>query len=432
MKDASAIPAHDLVHKRFSDLNAFLSKGALRRYQDILLGEGRFTCPHPATGVQSILAGNYVIPGTAIFYYFAAEKPFVLVAASLKDGFPLLAAVTRNGVVWADKQERRDLIPFAQSLLATPVPSPLQPNARSRAIIGDANFAHFLWNEFPAFHATLKRHGNFDLDRRFDPFDLISTCAGKHGLPVQDLMTPGENSGWSIAPTTFLGATKCSSSDKAALMTHLKLPAYTPSAERIWLTVRDQGRTMENQVSFLSAFITAQCDRNPDTQFLIDGFSTPMDLERPIYNALRPKFMERIAQAKSSVRTIANANPAAQIHDLTGQSLLAALRAIGTCGFYVSHTGTMQHKAGWLYPLPGVQHGNSASLTPAALRWPARMVEGALDPFGLEPSIIKDTAVRGLPVQNDRNKDYIVTDIPASVRLVLAQMDATLSMTSEG
>jgi hypothetical protein len=39
--------------------------------------------------------------------------------------------------------------------------------------------------------------------------------------------------------------------------------------------------------------------------------------------------------------------------------------------------------------------------------------------------LIKDTEVRGLPTQNARNKDYVVTDIDAAVQVTLDQIAAS-------
>jgi hypothetical protein len=117
--------------------------------------------------------------------------------------------------------------------------------------------------------------------------------------------------------------------------------------------------------------------------------------------------------------------PGLDIRDMTGVPLDQSLRALSTCRFYVAHAGSMQHKCAWFYPLPGIIHGNRASLSPGALRWNAQQVAETVEPRGIGPEMLRDTVVRGLPAQNDRNRDYVITDIPQAVAAVLRAYEAS-------
>ena len=406
-------------------LNTFTAPGALRKYQSNILETGFFS-------YMSIQPnGHYVLPGNAIFYHFNASVPFVLIAASLKDGFPLLCMVTSGAVTWAGTQERLDLIPIARQLLRTGPEQVVDLEMMPRAIIGDPNFAHFIWNEFPAVHEAAKHHTDFGINLRFDPLGVMSQFGTEHRIPLSSMITPTQGKGWSNTPSVLLGSNRCNASAKSDLLRLMDLSSLWKSAGKIWLTVREKGRTMENQTAFLSALITAQAARDPASVFLLDGFSLPMDFERPIYDQLRSKFTDRAKATQAIIRTIISNHPQAHIQDLTGLPLRNALLEIATCSFYVSHAGTLQHKLGWFFPAHGLQHGNQTSLSPAALRWSAQMISGALEPWGLDPGCVKDTQVRGALAPNARNRDYFVTDIPRAVDQTLAYLDTSIAKQQE-
>jgi len=424
----TAIPFAAAHIDSLSTLNTFIAPKALRSFQRDILTGGQFICTCPFTGRPSSPDAHYVLPGSGVLYYFGGSHPFIIAAASLKDGFPLLCLITDADVLWTDKPERHDLIPLARQLLASGPDALVQPDAQPCAMMGDPNFAHFMWNEFPAVFEAIKHTDGFTIDLRFDPLGIMQRFAHEKGLALNNMTSPTQGRGWTTQPTVSLGSTACGAVAKAKLMDMMDLPPPHRALPRIWISVRDQGRTMENQFEFLRALIAAQSARVPETTFFFDGFSAPMDMNRQIYGALRPRFADRIIGAQSVIAELTAALPNLRMMDMTGQSQHSALTTISTCDFYVSHTGTMQHKAAWFYPLFGLQHGNHASLSPAALRWAAQMVDGAVPPGGLPVKLIKDTEVRGLPTQNARNKDYVVTNIDAAVQITLDQITASTAM----
>jgi hypothetical protein len=365
------LPHLDALIDKVASLNAFVASGALRTYQRDILTDRKFTFPCPFTGKLRSPNAHYVLPGSGVLYYIAAPRPYILVAASLKDAFPLLCVITAQDVIWFKKQERADLVTHAQNLLTTPPTHTVQNRLKPRITIGDPNFAHFLWNEFPALLEAIKHTTDFEVNLRFDPLGIMQRFTRNASLNLQQMTHPLESKGWSRSPAVCLGSTLCNTEAKVTAMTLMDLPEPTPDRRRIWLTVRDQGRTMENQIPFLNALIAAQLSQDPDTEFLIDGFSMPMDAQRPIYKNLRPKFDARVQGANHIIAQIKAENPSAKLHNMTGKSLRAALIKLATCTFYISHAGTMQHKPAWFYNLPGLQHSNHASLSPAALKWPA-------------------------------------------------------------
>jgi hypothetical protein len=427
-----ALPFEGPALDTLRSLNAFVVPRALRSYQKDLLATGSFTCPCPFAGIPRHPNAHYVLPGSGVLYYFDGPTPYILLAASLKDGFPVVCIITAHHVIWSGKKERADLIPFARKLLETVPSQKIVLTLRTRVTLGDPNFAHFMWNEFPALHEAVRHYRRFDIDLRFDPLGVMPRFAVQNGLRLRHATSPVGRKGWSRAPAVCLGSTFCNAQAKTTIMTLMDLPHTPQRRPHIWITVRDEGRTMENQIKFLNAFISAQNARAPETVFMLDGFSNPMDIERPIYDALRPKFAERVTAAQSLIAKVVADNRNAQIQDMTGLPVRDAIAAAGACNFYLSHAGTLQHKPAWFYPLHGLQHGNHASLSPAALRWSAQMVAGSIEPNGLPLDVVQDTKVNGQQTQNNRNRDYIVTDVPAAVRCVLDRMDASTAMSLAG
>lgn len=393
-------------------LNAFTAKGVLRRYQLDVLLQGAFDWPIDGCRCQ------YVLPGAAIFYRFEGAEPTIVMAASLKDGFPILCAITQDHVVWVDKPERADLVPFARTLLREQQAERVNLQKKPAVWIGDPNFAHFLWNEFPALCAVAHRTTAFNIRLFFDPMGIVPKFADEHQITVHQMPSRSCGKGWTATPAVMLGSIYCDADVLQTVHRLMDLSERSQQGPRLWLTLRDHGRTMENQLDFLSSLIATVHRQSPETIFFLDGFSTAMDLDAPIYDPLRASFADRIAGAKQLAGQLMAAHPRARIHDMTGAPLGRALRALSTCTFYVAHAGTMQHKAAWFYPLPGLQHGNHASLSPAALRWAAQMIETAQAPLGLPSTQITDGPVNARMRTNDRNRDYAVSDIPKTVSAV--------------
>lgn len=412
--------------KRLAALNTFASDRALRRFQLSLFENGSFAFLCPFTGRTVLPDAHYLMPGAGVQYRFGGPQPFILTAGSLKDGFPLLAIVTRETVHWACDGGPRDLVDHAQSLLQGPPPMPVDPTRAPQVHLGNPNFAHVIWNEFPALLELLRYKSRARFRIAFDPLGILQRACDNSGKRCSRVSNRAAFRGWSDAPVLMPGSTFCS----ADAMTHahhlLALPPrmYPKGPPRIWITMRDRGRTMENQEEFLRNVIRRFHTRDPETEFLLDGFSCPEDLAMPLYDPMRKGFAARIAGAKSISARLEQALPEAHIIDMTGRPIGKALTEIASCSFYVSHAGTMQHKAAWFYPLQGFMHGNTASLSPAALRWTAQMTEGAIPPVGLWPEGVQDTAVRGAFARNERNRDYIVTDIADAASRVLAAFDA--------
>lgn len=255
----------------------------------------------------------------------------------------------------------------------------------------------------------------------------IAAFCKAHKICFDEVERTKEARGWQSRPTLVHGSVFCDGNAKTELMELIGLPlSWSPSPEpKIYMTVREKGRTPEDQVEVLALIINKLLDCCPNAVFLLDGFSLPQDFARPIYDPVRLSFEERISGAQRLIGQISEALPrkqCAQLRDLTGMTLIDSVHEIASCHAYLCHAGTMQHKPGWFYSLPGVQHGNRASISTGSLRWTASMVEGAMVPEAVASNFVEDLGFTGTLQSNPRNRDYRLTDREAAVEDIFARL----------
>lgn len=415
-----SLPQLDATLADLEALNRFVTPRALRHWQLSVAQYGRFTCRCPVTGRAESPIGHYLVPGCGVIYRFGEAHPFALVAASIKRGFPLLCLISPGAIHWAEAPQRQDLAQLAQDHLLGPLPKQLDPEQPPLIHLGHPNFAHGLWNEYPALTALMSQEHRATFALGPDPLALLDRLCRDAGRTPQVLTASGTRLGWSSRPLGLLGSTRCSEAARRHALGLLDLPTQPGRGEGIWITLRDKGRTPENQVSFLATTIHALAQAYPGVRFFLDGFSTPMDFERPLYDLLRDAFRARIEGGRRLAAQVCAQLPGLPIEDLTGAPLRTALGKLARCHFYLSHAGSMQHKCAWLSGIPGMIHGNRAALRPAALRWNAAQMGGSLAPVGLSPDLVADRDVHGLPRENERNRDYLITDVSRAAAEVVA------------
>lgn len=412
----TSLPAH--FAPELTRLNTFQRGRALRLYQLQIAQCGAFTLPCPITGRTLTPSASYLKPHQAIFYRFEGVAPFIAIAGSLKDGFPLIEIVAEGDESPPGAASDSALRQIALTLLKVPDPPLPKPGAGASIPIGHPNFAHFLWNEWPALLALSNFGTNALLRPSYDALGLLSRLklpATAHPL----------TEGWSRTPLTFIGSDRCAATDLNRAR-HLLGIERVEKQPHIWITIRDRGRTPQNQVALLTAIIAKLHGHYPHLRFLLDGFSRPVAQAGNGYAGFQNAFAARIEGGKALARELKQALPGVPMTDLTGLPIDKALQKIACCQFYVSHAGSMQHKAAWLSGLPGILHGNQASITPAALRWCAAMAEGSLAPAALTADIVQDLEVQHMPNQTARNRDYMITDINRAADQTLAHYEETV------
>ena len=392
--------------------------GALYRFQHDLGHGQRLRLRAPSNGIVTEDSGHYYSPMSGSIYWFDATEPFCLVSASTRLGCPILALVTRHEVYPVADREPSPLITKAQAMLIEDVrPAHLiDPEARPLVITGHVNFAHFLWNEFPGLWHLRKSGAVFDLGVLHDTLGILRPYCDTEGLNCRFSPQRASFEGWQTQPVVVPGSTYCNADVKRDVLDLMGLEArYSPSTSqpRIYFSLRCTGRAMQNELDFLETVIGRLCAAYPDCHVVLDGFSLPVDFERSIYTSAALSFDARIHEARDTVAKLTtrlDIAGQARLHDITGAPLDVALREIARCHFYVTHAGTMQHKAGWFYPLPGLLHGNQVSIAPSSLRWTASMMAEAVPPCGIACELIEDLEIYNMPRANARNRDYLLLD----------------------
>ena len=425
----AAAPAHlEACRAALQDSNAFLGCRSLRRYQDGLLADGHFIVPSPFAGAPVAVEAGFVRPTASIFYVFGGDPPFGVLAEETGRGYPLGALVTEGGWTALDDGTLRQRPEALRDLLgqARQRGQAWRAVAPTRAIVGHRNFAHGLWNEFPALDLASRRGRVFSVAPIFDPLRLFRRHAAREGLDTGPVATSGTYTGWSDRPVTHLGAIHCGEDARIGMQALLFSAAMPRPDTRptVYFSVRESGRTMVNQKEFIRTVCRRLAQATPGLRVLIDGFSVPADLADPIYDPLRDDIRAKVARTRKltaalqrSIGRIAGLT----VTDLTGLDLLTALPVIGTASFYVVHPGTSHHKIGWVFPIPGVMHGNSENLSVPALRWHARQVCGVRVPVGLPAELVETLDTTDQRPRTMRNMDYRVTDVDAAAEFVVRE-----------
>ncbi|MEM6323957.1 MAG: hypothetical protein AAF748_09750 [Pseudomonadota bacterium] len=414
-------------------LNNWCGDQALRRYQKDLLTHGSLTVRAPDTGQRHSATAHYAAPLEGCLYWFSADTPFAVATGSLHLGNPITHLITATGIHGVAGPKASPLADRAQKLLhtGTEPDQAITPSAQPIALLGHPNFAHYVWNEFPALWHLNTAAPAAQIRMLYDPLGVTGAWCSQAGLTYQAMDNLAAARGWQAAPTCMIGATRCGAAAKDALLHLMGLaPDYAPQPQPcLYLSVRKVGRTIENQRPLLSRFAHTALSAWPDLTLVFDGFSLPVDFDRSIYHPQRATFERRITEARDVVSEITSDLPVSmrhRIHDITGARLDDALQEIRRCQYYITHPGTQQHKAAWFYPLTGVMHGNLASVSPGSLAWHGSQVAGSLAPDGLPASLIDDVATQDMHVANARNCNYRVTDLEKAVAHLMARVKALL------
>jgi hypothetical protein len=99
-----------------------------------------------------------------------------------------------------------------------------------------------------------------------------------------------------------------------------------------------------------------------------------------------------------------------KITDITGLTIVEALRIARGIDYYVCHEGSIQHKVGWFHVKPGTVHSPNGGPTLAS--WYKRCVEGGARPTMLPLDFIEAPSAQGL--KRDRTTFYTI-DIERTV-----------------
>lgn len=415
-------------------LNAFVGDRALRRYQADILSGVPLAVRSPFTGQQVAVGAIWMQGGGGIVYRFDGGGSFALTAAELRFGYPI-TTVTLDGLQVPVEGGAVD--GFSQRMLrdgiyeAKPAPG-YDAGAQPRAVLGSPNFAHAMWNEYPALRHLSLAQVKPRVSILFDALGALELRCAKLGLETQFYDTPHAASGWQGVPTSFVGSTYCDAGAKAELLEDCALqglPGPEAGQLKVYLTIRNRGRTVEDQVGFLADLSTRILQDYPHASLVYDGFSMPNDMDRKIYDGVRGSFGSRSDEGRAIVEQIVARLPEAaraRVTDLTGMRMKEALPHIGACHYYVAHTGTSQHKIAWFFPRPGCIHSNEPSVRVASLKWLVTQVHDCVVPFSPDKDLVEDIDEIDMLNKVNRNRNYRIKDRAAFIDAILVDMGAVL------
>ena len=426
-------------------LNRFVFDGALRRYQQHLLGGDLWSVASPLTGRPLALTGSIDVGRNALWFRCQSDdgvsETLWVHAGGIAKGYALgLAFLEADGGVSelflpdgkapaerVAKVAKADLARAAARRRPRPVGA-LRPVLE----IGHPNFAHLAWNELSGLQAYITATGP---DRRPLPYRETHAPLGPIAPLVSDAdwlisADAGEPSG--TEDLRFrVGSIRLGAPTQTRILDHARArrTERTEAIRRrvagrpvLWCSVRTINRSAGNQTVFLAELAARAAALG--AVVMLDGFSMPEGQTSAGKAALVADNIDRVAAALDAVQRLAveaGADPDALI-DINGVSLLEALDLGDLASFYVCHAGTLQHKLAWFRPVPGVvlEHLNPEQTTD----WYHRCVEGSILPHWLPTSHFA-----ALPLPHGvlpRNGAYDFVDPGASAQACIDLFEAAL------
>ena len=451
----------DAIHiERFTRsleaLNAFAGDRAVRAYQREIIDTGSFSIIAPTSGAPVTPIACHVINNgdpahgnLGIAYRLPGEEGIWLLAGSVKDGFPINEAFSaRSGSSlwaladdypqlnqpWKNQLESIEASTGAEDFPTTDLCTPL-------VLAGHPNFAHHLWNELAGLYCYMQQRARKSRPLRmaclYEPLLPLQYLFDREQLEVERPDRFEKVLGFQPCMVTRLGSTRIHLGLRQRIKA--KLPEHTDNAVLapleaelknaspiVWLSVRLDARTLDNQTAFLTNLMAAVAKQYPRAGFVLDGFSFPDDFGEPIYadaNAyLANAMVKRERELQGYIADLLGVcaqqfnNPVVSV---SGIRLAEAVYLARLADYYVCHTGSLQHKIAWFHNTPGMVHANAAGLQAGAGKWLADQVEGGRPPRLLSSQLVSDLDTIRITNQVARNRDYHINDIASAVAEIL-------------
>ena len=434
---SSATYTHQMLEQIISPLNEINRSDGTKRFQDHILSSGAFSILCPIANRNLYPTCNFFIPHMpAVIYLFEGEERLALISLNLALGNPVVAAMTKTITAETENlgshQNPASLLNAARSLLSELSSSApkIDLKLKPKLICGHKNFAHFIWNELPTIDNSIFDQRDIERCIMWDPFNMHLKP------PYSGKLAPVTNvdaiQGWNPS-LVLIGTSTFLSDNVRSRFLRSTISEKKPESRQLYITVRPKSvsKFLVNQVDFIRKLIRAFHEKYEDMEFVLDGFSMPDDLERSIYkDPIRSRFAERVKHSNHVIGEIIHAVPQAEksIRNITGMNLSSALEIISSCSYYVCHTGTQQHKIGWLFPWRGFLHSNSRHTSDHAIEWLAKQTECAIAPLRPDPEHVEDVEPNdGISeVQDAENCNYRITDIISVTRKILEDYRASV------
>jgi hypothetical protein len=460
-------------------LNETVFHRAVFAYQRDIIEHGVFSVVSPWTGDSLVPErchiannGDPAHGNIGIAYRLDGSHPIWLLAGSVKDGFPITEAFlpTQGTSLWSlsdayceENQRWKTLLQGVEANLEARQRGAIDKQAAA-VLLGHPNFAHHLWNELSALHlycaSRAPQAKPLNLRVIYEPLLPVALFTAGTAITVEKVDSFERLVGLQDTLVTRLGSTQIPRAlrDKVAGLVDARGEASTASSlfgcsPVIWLSVRLDARTVDNQTEFLHALVSRVASEYPQAGFILDGFSYPNDFGSAIYqqtdgganeqstanrtpgadgflaSAMKTRereitgHVEQLQQA--FVHSIAN-----PVISVSGLALADALGLASKADYYVCHAGTLQHKVAWIYNTHGFVHSNRTGVQKGAQKWLADQLEGGVAPGMLSQDYVEDLETIRAPNKVQRNRDYHIDDIEAAVEQVIADLRLALANSS--
>jgi hypothetical protein len=444
-------------------VNAFTADRAVRAYQREIIETGSFSIIAPFSGepvkpdsCHIVNNGDPAHGNLGIAYRLPGRDAVWLLAGSVKDGFPINEVFSaRTGAslwalageysqlnrAWKQQLENIESAKDDVGIVTADLSAPC-------VLAGHPNFAHHLWNELAGLYSYMQQDGRLPVPLRiaclYQPLLPLRYLFDQQQLQVERLDRFEKLLGFQQRMVTRLGSTRIplglrqlvsrkllDYSDKTILAPLEK--ALQIARPIVWLSVRLDARTLDNQTEFLTDLMAGIVAEYPLAGFVLDGFSFPDDFGSPLYadggaylaNAMlhRERELQEYINKLLARCALQFNNPVVSV---SGMRLAEAVRLARLADYYVCHAGTIQHKIAWFHNTPGMVHSNSAGLQPGASKWLADQVQDGRPPRLLSPQLVSDLdSIRSIN-QVPRNRDYHITDIPNAVVEILNDLNIVI------
>ena len=442
------------------ELNAFRRPQVLRKYQADLLGCGSFAVISPNTGKKVSVARSMML-ADRIAYLMPGESRSWLVTGPTRFGYPLWELITetdssRRLLGQADALPTELSRPEIETLATLQAERESVPARRATLLVGDANFAHHLWNELAGLDEWLAGAADEDLSSlsiaaKAEPLGPLEWIFPR--LSAASKLSAGGKKfrsrlgsapivtrvGSSLVTTRLRHRIKAVSEERAdPAATHSARQTLQSSWPRIWMSVRLGSRTADNLEEFLFETVSQILLAYPDAAVIFDGFSFPYAFfDDPRTMNMRKEFADRsaavglfIGQLRERIRRELGEAASSKLCSVSGQSLFDAIDLGRYCDYYVCHAGTLQHKIAWIHNIPGLIHLPLNTASRAA--WHATQVEDGIVPDMLPEGLSVPTDPPASGRNQDRNFNYRISDVKKAAACVINSMQAHLTPPAAG
>lgn len=419
-----------MLERIISYLNKVTGNDGTKNFQDQILSSGTFGFLCPIMDKIIYPQFNFYEPRLAfVIYLFEAAERMALVAERVSRGSPIVWAISKTHWVQADSSKGRGMNDELKHIIGSalnglPKSTPkIDSNMKPKFYCGHINFAHFFWNELSTLDRSIFGPREIDTYILKDPFNL------RLRPPYSGKLVPVERHdtirGWN-ASIVFLGTATCLPDTARIRFLRSIINEQKPKRGKIYISIRPEfiHSYLVNQEYFLCKLIQAFHDTFGDMEFVLDGFSTPEDLERPTYtDSLRQKFYEIAKQSNliiSNIQQTLNV-PEKNILNITGMNLSDALEIISSCSYYVTHADTQLKKIASLFPRNGIVHSNQGRISDSYITWLATHSECSIVSSTISSENITNVDTDWKPKGRGfaRKENYIIKDINLAVSQVI-------------